>query len=162
MDNTDKKILNILKDDSRFDSKTIANMLNVDEKTVKSKIADLESSGTLVKYTTVINNEIAGNDYVVALIEVKVTPQSTHGFDSIAHEIMRYEQVSSVYLMSGAYDLVVIIEGKSLREVSTFVSENLATMDNIISTATHFILKKYKSEGVVLDNGTPRKREMLI
>ncbi|MEG1608493.1 MAG: Lrp/AsnC ligand binding domain-containing protein, partial [Clostridia bacterium] len=78
-------------------------------------------------------------------------------------EIMRYEEVSSVYLMSGAYDLVVIIEGKSLREVSSFVSENLSTMDNIISTATHFILKKYKSEGVVLDsNNSSRQREMLI
>lgn len=163
MDNINKMILDILRDDSRFDNKTIANMLGIEEKVVKERIAELERSGILVKYTTVVNSEAAGNDYVVALIEVKVTPQSTHGFDAIAHEIMRYEEVSSVYLMSGAYDLVVMIEGKNLREVSSFVSENLSTMENVISTSTHFILKKYKSEGVVLDNNnSSRQREMLV
>lgn len=161
MDNLDKQILSLLKEDSRFEPKTIANMLNVDVSQVKSRINNLESSGVLVKYTTVVDNELAGNDYVVALIEVKVTPQSTHGFDSIAKEIMHYDEVASLYLMSGAYDLVVIIEGKSLREVSSFVSEKLATMENVISTATHFILKKYKSEGIAFDK-CQRQRENLL
>ena len=162
MDILDKKILDILKEDARVCDIEIATMLNIAKEEVRQRIDNLEKSGVLIKYTTIVNNELAGNDYVVALIEVKVTPQTNHGFDSIANEIMRYEEVSSVYLMSGAYDLVVILEGKSLREVSSFVSEKLSVMENVISTATHFILKKYKSEGVVLDASQTRQREELV
>lgn len=162
MDKIDKQILDILKNDSRFSAKTIASMIGQSESTVKQRIADMEESGVLVKYTTVVNSEQTGDDCVVALIEVKVTPQSTHGFDNIAREIMAYEEVSSVYLMSGAYDLVVIVEGKTIKNVSSFISEKLSVMDNVISTATHFILKKYKSEGIVLDKENSKKREVMI
>lgn len=162
MDNIDKKIMDILREDARLTSASIATMLNVAESEIKTRIASLEKSGILVKYTTIINNELVGEDSVVALIEVKVTPQTNHGFDAIAQEIMDYEEVSSVYLMSGAYDLVVILEGKSLREVSSFVSEKLSVMENVISTSTHFILKKYKSEGIVLDSCQSKQREELV
>ncbi len=162
MDKIDKQILDILKNDSRFSAKSIASMIGQTEDVVAQRVADMEESGVLVKYTTVVNSELTGDDYVVALIEVKVTPQSTHGFDNIAREIMAYNEVSSVYLMSGAYDLVVIVEGKSIKNVSSFISEKLSVMDNVISTATHFILKKYKSEGIVLDKENSKKREVMI
>ncbi len=162
MDKIDKQILDILKNDSRFSAKSIASMIGQTEDVVAQRIADMEESGVLVKYTTIVNSEMTGDDYVVALIEVKVTPQSTHGFDNIAREIMAYNEVSSVYLMSGAYDLVVIVEGKSIKNVSSFISEKLSVMDNVISTATHFILKKYKSEGIVLDKENSKKREVMI
>ncbi len=162
MDKIDKMLIEILKSDSRTTVKEISAMLNITASEATNRISNLEKNGVIVKYTTVINTEMETNDSVVALIEVKVTPQSTHGFDSIAREIMAYQEVSSVYLMSGAYDLVVIIEGKSLREVASFVSEKLSVMDNVISTATHFILKKYKSEGIVLDNCCQKQREELV
>ncbi|MEG1536199.1 MAG: Lrp/AsnC family transcriptional regulator [Clostridia bacterium] len=161
MDNTDKRILDILKQDARFDTKTVATMLGLDSKDVANRVVAMQNEGIIVKYTTVVNNEKLESDCVVALIEVRVTPQTNHGFDFIAHEIMNYKEVSSVYLMSGAYDLVVIVEGKNLKEVSSFVSEKLSIMQNVISTSTHFILKKYKSEGVVLDNSNDKQREVM-
>lgn len=163
MDKQDRKILEILKEDARTTHHTIATMLSMQEADVTARVERMEQDGVIAKYTTVVNNELVQNDdFVIALIEVKVTPQMTHGFDSIAREIMQCPEVSSVYLMSGAYDLTVIVEGKNLKEVSAFVSARLSVMENVVSTATHFILKKYKSEGVVLDcNPDKRRREML-
>ena len=112
----------------------------------------MEKSGVIAKYTVLVNEDKLGDDGVQALIEVKVSPQFSHGFDSIAEDIYQFDEVKSVYLMSGAYDLAVFIEGKTLREVAGFVSEKLSVMDKVLSTATHFILKKYKSEGVVLQD----------
>ena len=158
MDKLSKKILSILNEDARYSHKKIATMLGVDEKEVTLRINELENKGVLVKYTTIVNADKLGEEHVIALIEVKVTPQQSHGFDAIAREIYKFDEVTSVYLMSGGYDIAVTVEGNNLREVAMFVSERLSVMENVISTATHFILKKYKSEGVILDEEKDIKR----
>ena len=147
----EKDILNILTDDARIAPKKIAAMLSVDEETVLSCIHGMEKSGVLVKYTAIVNNEKAEDELVEALIEVKVTPKKKEGFDGIAKQIASFPEVKSVYLMSGAYDLAVFVEDRSLQQVSMFVSERISTFDGVISTATHFILKKYKIEGVATE-----------
>ena len=144
-------ILAILQEDGRYTPAKIAVMLDKSEEEVASAIAALEARGVIVKYTAIVNDERLSDDIVQALIEVKVSPQKTSGFDAIAEEIYRFDEVKSCYLMSGGYDLAVFIEGKNLREVARFVSERLSTLDEVQSTATHFILKKYKIEGTITD-----------
>lgn len=156
MEKIEKDILSLLTEDSRLTAKKIAAMLAVDEKTVADKISALENSGVIVRYSAILNTDSVEDDAVEALIEVKVTPQRGHGFDMIANEIAAHEEVKNLYLMSGAYDLAVIVQGKSLRSVSRFVSEKISTYETVISTATHFILKKYKVEGAVMNkSGLP-------
>ena len=121
------------------------------EELVKETIADLEKKGVIVKYSAIINSEKAEDALVEALIEVKVTPKKKEGFDGIAKQIASFPEVKAVYLMSGAYDLAVFIEDKTLQQVSRFVSERISTFDGVISTATHFILKKYKIEGALTE-----------
>ena len=147
----EKDILNILTEDARIPAKKIAAMLSVDEETVKTSIADMENKGLLVKYTAIVNSEKADDALVEALIEVKVTPKKKEGFDGIAKQIASFPEVKAVYLMSGAYDLAVFIEDRTLQEVSRFVSERISTFDGVLSTATHFILKKYKIEGTLTE-----------
>jgi DNA-binding Lrp family transcriptional regulator len=147
----EKDILNILTEDARIPAGKIAAMLSVDEAQVKSCIADMEKRGVLVKYTAIVNSEKAEDALVEALIEVKVTPKKKEGFDGIAKQIASFPEVKAVYLMSGAYDLAVFIEDKTLQQVSRFVSERISTFDGVLSTATHFILKKYKIEGVMTE-----------
>ena len=147
----EKDILAILTEDARIPAKKIAAMLSVDEEKVKNAIAALESSGILVKYTAIVNSEKAEDAIVEALIEVKVTPKKKEGFDGIAKQIAAFPEVKAVYLMSGAYDLAVFIEDKTLQQVSRFVSERISTFDGVLSTATHFILKKYKIEGALTE-----------
>ena len=147
----EKEIVNVLTQDARIAPKQIAAMLSSDEQTVKAAIDKLEAEGIIVKYTAILNDEKT-EDYVVdALIEVKVTPKKKEGFDGIAKQIASFPEVKSVYLMSGAYDLAVLIEDKTLQQVARFVSERISTFDGVISTATHFILKKYKIEGVLTE-----------
>ena len=148
MTNLEKDVLAILTDDARIAPKKIAAMLSADEETIKACIAKLEKSGVLVKYTAIVNNEKAEDTLVEALIEVKVAPKKKEGFDGIAKQIASFPEVKSVYLMSGAYDLAVFVEDKTLQQVSRFVSERISTFDGVLSTATHFLLKKYKIEGV--------------
>jgi DNA-binding Lrp family transcriptional regulator len=147
----EKDILEILTEDARIPAKKIAAMLSVDEDKVKNTIAELERSGVLVKYTAIVNSEKAEDALVEALIEVKVTPKKKEGFDGIAKQIAAFPEVKAVYLMSGAYDLAVLIEDKTLQQVSRFVSERISTFDGVLSTATHFILKKYKIEGTLTE-----------
>ena len=147
----EKDILNILTEDARIPAGKIAAMLSVDEAQVKSCIADMEKRGVLVKYTAIVNSEKAEDALVEALIEVKVTPKKKEGFDGIAKQIAAFPEVKAVYLMSGAYDLAVFIEDKTLQQVSRFVSERISTFDGVLSTATHFILKKYKIEGTLTE-----------
>ena len=147
----ERDILNILTEDARVSSGKIAAMLSVDEAQVKACISGMEKSGLLVKYTAIVNSEKQENSLVEALIEVKVTPKKKEGFDGIAKQIASFPEVKSVYLMSGAYDLAVLIEDKTLQQVARFVSERISTFDGVISTATHFILKKYKIEGVLTE-----------
>lgn len=151
MTNLEKSVLEILAEDARISAKKIAVMLSREESEIKSCITGMEKSGLLVKYTAIINSEKADDALVEALIEVKVTPKKKEGFDGIAKQIASFPEVKSVYLMSGAYDLAVTIEGRTLQEVSRFVSERISTFDGVISTATHFILKKYKIEGVLTE-----------
>ncbi len=143
----EKDVLAILSDDARMTAKKISAMLSVSEDEVTSCIRNMEKKGIIVKYTAIANDEKADDSVVSALIEVKVTPKKKEGFDGIASQIASFPEVKSVYLMSGAYDLAVFIEDRSLQQVSRFVSEKISTFDGVISTATHFILKKYKIEG---------------
>ena len=147
MDKLEKDVLEILTKDCRTTAETIASMLGESEEEVKKTIHSLERRGVIVKYAAILNAENEEDDRVEALIEVKVTPQSGSGFDGVAEEIAAHEEVKNLYLMSGAYDFLVIVESKSIRSVSRFISECISTFDCVISTSTHFILKKYKIEG---------------
>lgn len=163
MDNFDSKILKVLQDDSRFTAEQVADIVGLNAKDVQMRIKEMEDAGIIAKYTALCNTEKLSEDIVTALIEVKVTPQMSSGFDAIARDIYQFEEVKAVYLMSGAYDLCITVEGKNLREVSRFVSEKLSTMRDIVSTATHFILKKYKTEGVILDDeDSEQKRQVIL
>lgn len=157
MDKLQKDIINLLTDDARYTVKKIAQILNEKEDKIESIIDDMEKSGVIVKYTTIINSEEYTDDNVQALIEVRVTPEPSKGFEAIAEEIASFDEVDSIYLMSGGYDFCVILKGKSLREVAMFVSERLSTLGGVISTATHFILKKYKIDGVKLSADSERR-----
>lgn len=147
----ERDILAILTEDARINAKKLAAMLSVEEEQVKACIAEMEKSGLLVKYTAIVNSEKAEDAPVEALIEVKVTPKKKEGFDGIAKQIAAFPEVKAVYLMSGAYDLAVFLEDKTLQQVARFVSERISTFDGVLSTATHFILKKYKIEGVLTE-----------
>lgn len=151
-------ILAVLKEDSRFSLSTIAKMVGSDEQTVEKAILDMEKSHIIVKYTAVTNSAKNNDNNVEAFIEVRVTPQKDMGFDAIAKRIAACPEVKNLYLMSGAYDLAVTVEGKTLGEISNFVHEKLALMDNVTSTSTHFILKCYKIAGVMLEGELAEKR----
>ncbi len=152
MDKLQQDILALLQEDARFSTEKLAQMTNSDESTVANAILEMESNGTLVGYSAIVNNENFDDDVVEALIEVKVTPEKYKGFDAIAEEIQDFEEVKGLYLMSGGYDLTVMVVGKTLKDVAMFVSQKLSTIDNVISTTTHFILKKYKIEGKLVHN----------
>ena len=158
----ERDILNVLSEDARISTKKIAAMLSVDEAQVKDCIAALEKNGVLVKYTAIVNSEKAEDSLVEALIEVKVTPKKKEGFDGIAKQIASFPEVKAVYLMSGAYDLAVFIEDTTLQQVSRFVSERISTFDGVLSTATHFILKKYKIEGVLTEKEYEDNRQIIV
>ncbi|MCQ2542784.1 MAG: Lrp/AsnC family transcriptional regulator [Lachnospiraceae bacterium] len=146
-----EKILKAIEKNSRIDLKELAIMLGEDEIKVVNEIAAMEAEGIICGYHTLIDWDKTDIEKVSALIEVRVTPQRGQGFDSIAERIYKYPEVNSVYLISGGYDLLVSLEGKTLKEVSKFVSDKLSTLDTVLSTATHFILKKYKDHGSILD-----------
>ena len=156
-----KKILAIIEKNSRIDLKDLAALLGESEAAVANEIADMEKENIICGYHTMINWDNTGNEKVIALIEVKVTPQRGMGFDKIAERIYQYSEVNSVYLMSGAFDFTVIIEGKTMREVAQFVSEKLSPMDSVLSTATHFVLKKYKDHGTVMYEKPGDERMMI-
>jgi DNA-binding Lrp family transcriptional regulator len=145
-----EKILEILKEDSRISTKDIATMLGQSEEEIKAAIKDLEDRNVIVKYTTLINEEKLETNKVKAFIEAKVSPEREMGFDKIAERIYNFPQVSSLYLISGGFDFLIVVEGKSLQEVAMFVSERLSTLEYINSISTHFLLKKYKENGTIL------------
>ena len=156
-----EKILPIIEKNSRIDLKDLAALLGESEAAVANEIADMEKENIICGYHTMINWDNTGNEKVIALIEVKVTPQRGMGFDKIAERIYQYSEVNSVYLMSGAFDFTVIIEGKTMREVAQFVSEKLSPMDSVLSTATHFVLKKYKDHGTIMYEKPGDERMMI-
>ncbi|MCX7713637.1 MAG: Lrp/AsnC family transcriptional regulator [Chthoniobacterales bacterium] len=140
-------LLRILQTNPLLPRAEIAKLLGLEEKEVEAKIAELEAEGVILGYTAIINREKWDPDTVTALIEVKVTPEREGGFDRIAARIARFDEVLSCYLMSGRYDLLVIVQGRTLREVAAFVAEKLSTMEGVQATATHFRLKTYKENG---------------
>ena len=146
-----EKILNYIEKNSRVDLKELAILLGMEEIDVANELSAMESEGIICGYHTLIDWDKVTQEKIYALIEVRVTPQRGQGFDSIAERIYKYPEVNSVYLISGGYDLLVSLEGKTLKEVSKFVSDKLSTLDTVLSTATHFILKKYKDHGSILD-----------
>lgn len=144
------QILKILAKDARCSVEDISLMTGMDKCEVEKEIRELEEAGLIKGYKTVIDWEKLDNAYVSALIELKVVPQDKFGFEKIAETVMRYSEVESVYLMSGAYDLCVVVKGKTFQEVAMFVAKELATMDSVTSTATHFVLRRYKELDVEL------------
>ena len=156
-----RELLKIIEKNSRVDLKDLAVILGVEEEDVVKELEDLENEGIICGYHTMINWEMTSMEKVNALIEVRITPQRGQGFDTLAERIYKYAEVNSVYLISGGYDLLVSIEGKSLKEVSNFVSDKLSTLDGVLSTATHFVLKKYKDHGTILTRKYEDERELI-
>lgn len=155
-----EKILNMLEKNSRIDLKDMAIMLGTTEAQVANEMADMEKEHIICGYHTLINWDKTSEEKVIALIEVKVTPQRGLGFDSIAERIYNYDEITAVYLMSGGFDFTVIIEGQTMKSVAQFVSAKLSALDAVLSTSTHFVLKKYKDHGTVLD--APIKDERML
>ncbi len=156
-----EKILAIIEKNSRIDVHDLAVLLGEPEIAVANAIGELERDRVICGYHTMINWENTSEEKVVALIEVKVTPQRGMGFDKIAERIYNYTEVDSCYLMSGGYDLMVMLEGKNMRQVAAFVSDKLSTLDSVLSTATHFVLKKYKDHGTVFTQEEKDERMMV-
>ena len=157
-----KKILDAISKNSRFSTEDLAAMLATDVGTITKEIQEMEEANVICGYPTLINWDQTDCERVTALIEVKVTPQRDMGFNKVAERIYRFEEVESVYLMSGGFDLTVIIEGKSMKEVSRFVSEKLSTLEYVNSTATYFVLKKYKEHGLLMSKEKHESERMLI
>jgi DNA-binding Lrp family transcriptional regulator len=153
-----KEVLQLLENDSRLTQEQLAKMLNVPTEEISALIEELEQENVILKYHTVINWEKEPSPPVTALIEVNIIPQREFGFDKIAERIYHFPQVKSVYLMSGSYDLCVIIEGENMQEISFFVSEKLATLEHVNGTRTHFIMKRYKEDGVIFSGGEKDNR----
>lgn len=154
-------ILKCIEKNCKIDIRELAVLLGVDEVTVANEIAAMEKENIICGYHTMIDWDKTSEEKVTALIEVRVAPQRGQGFDKMAERICNHPEVNSVYLISGAYDLMVIIEGKSLREVSSFVTNKLSTLEGVLSTATNFILKKYKDHGTIMETENTDER-MLV
>ncbi len=158
-----KKILEILEKDAKATPAEIARMLGMKPKAVVDTIKKLERDGVILKYKAIINKEIDRDDdsRVRALIEVRVTPQKNLGFESVAERIYKFPEVASCYLMSGTYDLLVVVEGKNINTVANFVAEKLSPMEHVRGTVTHFLLKKYKEDGDILKSPEKSKRQVI-
>jgi DNA-binding Lrp family transcriptional regulator len=151
-------LLKLLHENAALKPAQLSKMLNIPEADVAKKIKAYEDDKVILGYRAVLNEEKTGDEIVRAVIEVKITPERGGGFDRLAERIAKYSEVHSCYLMSGGYDLLVIVEGRNLREVATFVSEKLATVQGVISTATHFMLKTYKEQGVLMSGESNEER----
>ena len=147
------ELLKLLEKDARLTPEMLAAMLDRDAGEVRKMIDGYEKDGTIVGYNALIDWEKTGREDVTVLIELKITPQRDLGFDRVAERIYNYPEVQSLYLMSGGFDLCVLIEGKTLKEVALFVAEKLAPMESVVSTATHFVLRKYKDKGLIYKRG---------
>lgn len=157
-----EELLSIIEKNSRIGLKDLAAMLGKDEIDVANEISNMEKDGIICGYHTLINWEKTDLEKVNALIEVRVSPQRGQGFDKIAEKLYNYPEVKSVYLISGGYDFLVTLEEKSLKEISNFVSDKLSTLDRVLSTATHFILKRYKDHGTILNKANDEETREII
>lgn len=156
-----EELLSLIEKNSKMSLKELAVLLGADELEIANEMEALGKEGVICGYHTLIDWDKTKCEKVTALIEVRVTPQRGQGFDKIAERIYKYPEVRSVYLISGGFDLLVTLEGKSLKEISAFVSDKLSTLDSVLSTATHFILKKYKDHGTILDKKHEDEREVI-
>ena len=161
MNTLKERILTIIEKNSRMDISELAIVLGMEEIEIVNALQEMQDEGIICGYHTMINWDKTGLEKVTALIEVRVTPQRGQGFDSIAERIYKYPEVNTVYLMSGGYDLMVILEGKTLREVAGFVTNKLSTLETVIGTTTHFILKKYKDHGTIMAKKSEDQREIV-
>ena len=160
-ENIRERILKHLENNSRIDLHDLAVMLGVEDVKLANEIAQMEKEHIICGYTTLINWDNTDKEIVTALIEVKVTPQRGMGFETLADRIAKFPEVTSIYLMSGGFDFMVLIEGKSMKEVSRFVFEKLSVLETVLSTSTHFVLKKYKDHGVLLTDEKKDERMMV-
>jgi len=156
-----KEILELLENDARLTPRQIAAMLDLEEKTVAGIIKDLEEKKVILGYFTLVNWDKVGEEKVTALIEVKISPQREVGFDAVAERVYRFPEVRTVRLVSGTYDLLVLVQGNTLKEVAEFVSQKLALLENVLSTTTHFVLKTYKHQGTIVEDGEEDRRLMI-
>ena len=163
MEKLKSQLIKLLSENARYSLDQLADMTGVEKDNVKKAVESLEKDGIIVKYSAIINTENMSNAdrKVQALIEVKVAPQKLKGFDSYAEEIYSFEEVQSLYLMSGGFDLAVFVEGKAITDIAKFVSEKLSIIDGITSVQTHFILKKYKIEGQVTKQSEDNRRQIV-
>lgn len=157
-----EKILKNISKNGKMTAEDLAAMLDTSKEEVSKEIRDMESEGIICGYPTLINWDKTDNERVTALIEVKVAPQRGQGFDKVAERVYQFEEVESVYLMSGGFDLTVIIDGRSMKEVAHFVSTKLSPMESVLSTATYFVLKKYKEHGLPMVKKGSDDERMLI
>lgn len=153
-----RELLRLLEANCRRSPEALAVLLDVSVDEVNEALRRLEEQGIIVKYSALVNWDKVQEDRVTAMIDVKVTPKRDVGFDEVARRISQFPEVTALYLMSGAYDLSVVVEGRSMKEIAAFVSEKLATLDSVISTTTHFIMKKYKHDGVIFDKRRDDRR----
>jgi DNA-binding Lrp family transcriptional regulator len=156
------EILEILEKNSRYSEEEIAAMTGRSVEAVKEAISKYEQQNIIVGYTTLINWDNTSKESIIAMIEVRVTPQRGEGFDKVAERIYKFPEVKACYLMSGGFDLMVIVEGKSLKDVAFFVAENLSVQESVLSTATHFVLKKYKDKGTIFEEKPVDDREVIF
>lgn len=156
-----EEILNYIEKNSRVDLKEVAVCLGISEIDVANELAAMESEGIICGYHTLIDWDKVTEERIHALIEVRVTPQRGRGFDEVAERIYKYPEVQATYLISGGFDLLVFMEGKTLREISSFVYEKLSTMEFVMSTTTHFVLKKYKDHGIILNSKNEDERMIM-
>lgn len=151
-------LLKLLKQNAHLSNAELATMLGTTEADVAARIADYEKKGVIKGYSVIVNEELADKDAVTAYIELKVTPKADYGFDELAKTVALYDEVEAVSLMSGAYDLGVTISGTNYKEIAMFVAQRLSTIDGVLSTATHFILKRYKEKGIMIDDEASDER----
>ena len=156
------RLLQLLSENSTLSTEQLSLLLGEPEDYIKAQIKEYENNGVIRGYQAVVDWDEVPDAGVVAMIELKVAPQQQKGFDEIAERIMAYEEVESVYLMAGAYDLLLTVKGQTIQEVSAFVAKHLAAMDGMLSTATHFMLKRYKENGVSLMDSKNDGREMIV
>jgi DNA-binding Lrp family transcriptional regulator len=163
LSNEELEILRLIEENHKISEETIALMVMSSEETVRNTIKKLEEEKVIVSYPALIDwSKVEGQENIIAMIDVKVTPKRGVGFDEVAERIYRFPEVTSLYLMSGAYDLSITIEGQTMNQIASFVSEKLSTIDNVISTTTHFMLKKYKHDGVIFGSSDDKDRRMVI
>ncbi|WP_035177267.1 Lrp/AsnC family transcriptional regulator [Alkalihalobacterium bogoriense] len=163
MDYKEIEVLTIIEENGRISIPTLAKMVDSTEEEVAGIIRHLEETKVILSYSAVIDwSKVNDNENVTAMIDVKVTPQRGVGFDEVAERIYRFPEVKALYLMSGAYDLQVVIEGKTMSEIARFVSSKLSTLDSVISTTTHFQLKKYKHDGVIFEDGEDEDKRIVV